>query len=138
MTPVRFLTLLTLLAALLVSTPCSSAVAQKLMQTADSKEAARAGVDLIHWVENVPDAGERIIYVRNISNRPIQIKSYEIYDCIGLRGRVCGVYAPGPRLLPGKTARLAIIDLVRFHRWFYRYRLNAAFADSTRVDTGLH
>jgi len=128
----------TFLAALFASTVCSRAVAQKLMQTTDTEEAARAGVDLIHWAEGVPDAGERIIYVRNISNRPIQVKSYEIYDCVAVHVRVCGIHTPGPLVLPGKTARLAIIDFVRMHRWSYRYRLNTAFVDSTAADTSHH
>jgi hypothetical protein len=103
--------------------------------------AAAAGVSLIHWVQTSPGAIEHIIYVRNISKRPIQVTSYEIYDCFNLRGNVCGVHAPGPRLAPGETKRLIIIEEGGgVGRSSYQYRVHSApvAADSSSADTTHH
>jgi len=112
--------------------------------SADSAKVAAAiaaGVKLIHWVQTTPGASEHIIYVRNISKQPIQITSYEIYDCINLAGRVCGIHAPGPQLAPGQTKRLVVIKVIPgVGPSSYNYRLQSApvTPDSTRADTTHH
>ena len=116
--------------------------AQEIVYGADSAKvdsARAAGVGLVHWVQTVWRAREHIIYVRNISTRPLQIASFEIYECFGIRRNVCGVHAPGPRLAPGETKRLIIIDEIagRGQRSSYRYRVKVA-ADSTAADTSRH
>jgi hypothetical protein len=117
---------------------------QQVTYHADSAKvaaAAAAGVKLIHWVQTSPAANEHVIYVRNISQQPIQVTSYEIYDCFNLSGRVCGVHAPGPLLAPGQTKRLVIIESgAGVGRSSYQYRIHSApvTPDSTRADTTHH
>ena len=128
--------------ALWVAILSSPVRAQEIVYGADSAKmdsAKAAGVGLIHWVETIWHAREHIIYVRNISSRPLRVESFEIYDCFGLRRKVCGVHTPGPRLAPGETKRLIIIDeeAAPGQRSSYRYRVKVA-ADSTVADSSHH
>ena len=125
------------LAIFCLSVAVKVAHGQEIRYSADSEKvraAVAAGARLVHWVETVRGAGEHIIYVRNVSPRPVRVTSYEIYDCKDLRGRACGVHSPGPLLAPGETHRLIVIDFLGLYG-SYRYRLSSAYADSTLADS---
>jgi len=117
----------------------TTAQAQETIYSADTTKinrATKAGVGLIHWVQTEPGAEEHVIYVRNISSRPIQVTSYEVYDCQNIRGRVCGVHSPGPQVAPGKTVRLVIIrQSSSMFRASYHYRVQSVYTDSAAADT---
>ena len=130
---------LTIVAFAVWSAPVAKGRTQEIIYHADSTKianAAESGARLVHWVETVRGAGQHVIYVRNLTTRPVRVTSYEIYECMNLRGRACGVHSPGPVVAPGKTVRLIIIAFgVGIAPGSYRYRLQAAFADSTTADT---
>jgi len=124
------------LALILALAPLMPSRAQQIMYRADSAKVARAvesGARLVHWVETVPDAGQHILYARNVTNRPVRVSSYEVYECMEVRGRVCGIHE-GPVVQPGKTVRLAVITF-RGGGGSYKYRVNAEFADSIPGDS---
>jgi len=110
--------------------PAPCAVAQVVPQP-DSAQLAAAAAEaaLMHWVASSSGATEQNVYLRNTSTRPIQITSYEIYECINLAKAVCGVHAPGPLIKPGATVVLqAIRQRDRRQSWSYQYRFDALFA----------
>jgi hypothetical protein len=138
-TNLRSIPLLTSLTGLVVLTPAYS---QTYLHpdSAVVARAAEAGARLVHWVETTNGQEEQAVFLRNTSREPIQITSYEIFDCANLRGSVCGRHAPGPRIEPGKTVRLVVISRsFSQSRWFYKYRFNAVFVrDSLAADTAHH
>jgi hypothetical protein len=90
--------------------------------------AVDAGALIVHWIETTTDRSEQAVYLRNTSNEPIQVTSYEIYDCQNLRGNVCGVHAPGPVIKPGKTVELVVVSQsFRYEAWSFRYRFHTVF-----------
>jgi hypothetical protein len=84
---------------------------------------------------------EAAIVLRNMSAEPIQITQYEVYDCVNLRGNVCGLHSPGPLIAPGKTVRVVVAQGFSRQAWSFRYRFRAAFRHppaSTAADTPRH
>jgi hypothetical protein len=86
-----------------------------------------AGKFLMHWTVDDGPAGDQTIYVRNISkDRPITVVTWEVYDCVNLSGRACGVHHDGPTIKPGKTERLVTVHrLIQSEGSSYRYRFTA-------------
>jgi hypothetical protein len=97
----------------------------------DSATIARASyaeTKLVYWVESTGGHAEQAVFLRNTSTEPIQVTDYEIYDCVNLRGKVCGVHSPGPLIAPGKTVRIVVIDQGSSEEaWSFRYRFHATF-----------
>jgi hypothetical protein len=51
-----------------------------------------------------------------------------VYECNNIPHKVCGVHAPGPTVLPGKTITLVTISRLRDNAaWSYRYRYTPEF-----------
>ena len=128
-----------LLASLSTGLVAAPAVAQTYPHP-DSATVARAvdaGARLVHWIETTNGRSEHAVFLRNTSQEPIQITSFDIYDCVNLRGSVCGSHSPGPRLAPGKTVRLVVISRnLSQSAWSYKYRFHAAFVrDTVTADT---
>ena len=97
--------------------------------------AASASAALVHWVASSSGAAEQTIFIKNSSDRPIDVTSYEIYECVNLAKSVCGVHTPGPRIAAGKTVSLQTIrQRDRRGEWSYQYRFTAAYvtADSAQ------
>ncbi len=107
----------------------------------DSATIARASyaeTKLVYWVESTGGHSEQAVFLKNTSTEPIEVINFEIYDCINLRGKVCGVHAPGPLIAPGKTVRLVVIDRgFSKEAWSFRYRFHAAFLHAP-TDTTSH
>ena len=107
----------------------------------DSATIARASyaeTKLVYWVESTNGQAEQAVFLKNTSTEPIQVTNYEIYDCVNLRGKVCGVHVPGPLIAPGKTVRLVVIDRgFSQEAWSFRYRFHAAFLHAP-TDTTSH
>ena len=90
-----------------------------------------AGHFLLHWTVDEGTNGEQTVFLRNVSpDRSITLSSWEIYDCVNLAGRACGVHKKGPVIPPGQTVRL-----VRLHAavpdqgYAYRYRFTAGWTE---------
>jgi hypothetical protein len=98
-----------------------------------AESAARAA--LTYWEASTGGSAEQSVFLRNNSDRPIQITSYEVYECVNVARRTCRVVTPGPLVGPGKTVTLVAIGRLRpTSGWSYRYRFNARFApDSSAV-----
>src|SRR5258708_3101987 len=97
-----------------------------------------AETKLVYWVESTGGHSEQAVFLKNTSTEPIEVINFEIYDCINLRGKVCGVHAPGPLIAPGKTVRLVVIDRgFSEEAWSFRYRFHAAFLHAP-TDTTSH
>ena len=106
-----------------------SARAQTIPQP-DSATLARSAAHsaLTYWEASSNGPGEQSVYLKNNSTRPIQIVSYEVYDCTNIRGSTCKVHTPGPRIDPGKTKILVTIDQLHGNApWSYKYRFEADF-----------
>ena len=117
------------LTALLSIAIAGSARAQTIPQP-DSATLARSAAHsaLTYWEASSNGPGEQSVYLKNNSTRPIQIVSYEVYDCTNIRGSTCKVHTPGPRIDPGKTKILVTIDQLHINApWSYKYRFEADF-----------
>ena len=134
--------LVVLLLALISPLPTRSALAQTYYRPDSAKiaRAADAGARLVHWIETTNRESEQAIFLRNTSSEPIQITSYEIYECVNIWRRVCGRHSPGPNIAPGKTVRLAVVERgLSDQSWSFKYRFEAAFvSDSVKRDTTRH
>jgi hypothetical protein len=124
-----------LVAAALLGT-ASPASAQELPppdSATMAESAARAA--LSYWEASTGGSAEQSVFIRNNSDRPVQITSYEVYECFNVARRTCRVVTPGPVVRPGKTITLVAIGRQRPNdRWSYRYRFNARFVpDSSAV-----
>jgi len=117
------------LLALVVMLGTAPAIAQTIPPPDSARlAAASASAALVHWVASSSGAAEQTIFIKNSSERPIDITSYEIYECLNLAKSVCGVHAPGPRIAAGKTVALQTIrQRDRTARWAFQYRFMAAF-----------
>ena len=110
----------------------------------DSATIARAtGAEtkLVYWVESTNGHSEQAVFLRNTWTEPIQVTNYEIYDCVNLRGKVCGMHSPGPLIAPGKTVRLVVIDQAfSAEAWSFKYRFNAIYVHPANpaADTAHH
>jgi hypothetical protein len=125
-----------LLLIVLASLGSARAAVAQVVPHPDSAQlaAAAAHAALLHWVASSSGASEQSVYLRNTSTRPVQVTSYEIYECINLAKSVCGVHRPGPFIKPGATVVLQIIRQPdRRQSWSHQYRFDALFAppDST-------
>lgn len=120
----------TLLGAMLLRSP---AVRAQVVAPPDSSRLAAAedaGAKLIFWEASSNGQSEQSVYLRNTSGRPIEITSYEVYDCFNLAGRLCGEHTPTLTVRPGKTATLFVVGpRDRSQGWAYRYRFRAHYAD---------
>lgn len=119
------------LALMCVALGLPSPAASQVYTRPDSARIANAvdaGALIVHWIETTTDRSEQAVYLRNTSNEPIQVTSYEIFDCQNLRGNVCGVHAPGPVIQPGKTVELVVVSQsFRYEAWSFRYRFHTIF-----------
>ena len=126
----------------LMSPLARSALAQTYHRPDSAKiaRAAEAGARLVHWVETTNRESEQAIFLRNTSGEPIQITSYELYDCVNIWRRVCGRHSPGPSIAPGETVQLAVVERgLSDQSWSFKYRFEAAFvSDSVKPDTTRH
>jgi CubicO group peptidase (beta-lactamase class C family) len=99
----------------------------------DAPSEARLGevgaeAELLNWVEQIRGGRTQELYFRNTSDQPIQITSYEFFECTNVIGVTCGEKLEGPRLEPGETVRLESIRQRNFEqRWSYRYQFEARF-----------
>lgn len=85
---------------------------------------------LLNWVEHERGGRSQQVYFRNTSDQPIDITSYEFFDCVNVAGVSCGKKIEGPRIEPGETIILVTVrqrDIQR--RWKYRYQFQARFPD---------
>jgi hypothetical protein len=98
--------------------------------------AARAA--LSYWEASSHGSSEQSVYLKNNSTRPIVITSYEVYECVNIPRRVCGVHTPGPTVPPGKTVILVTISRSRNDQaWAYHYKFFPQFApDTVAADSG--
>ena len=120
----------TALIAPLLLVAAARAGAQTIPQP-DSATLARSAAHsaLTYWEASSNGPGEQSVYLKNNSTRPIQIVSYEVYDCTNIRGSTCKVHTPGPRIDPGKTKILVTIDQLHGNApWSYKYRFEADFS----------
>jgi len=138
----RAATLLTLGLEVLCAKRLRAQIINYHADSAKIAKAADAGASLVHWVQTSPGAEEHTIYVRNISQQLIRVTSYEVYNCVDVRGRACGIHSPGPLVKPGQTVRLIVIDfgMRRGSNGSYQYRVSSTFVatDSTPPDTTRH
>ena len=95
---------------------------------------AAARAKLVTWVSNDGNPSEQKIYFRNTSDLPIDVASYEFYECINIAGVKCGEeLTDGPTLEPGETLVLKTVrprDMRQ--RWSYRYKFQVQFAAPPR------
>ena len=105
-----------MLLAVMVLFPCS--LSAQVYTRPDSATLERAGAfaEMTHWVETSHGVSEHSVMLRNHSKRPIQVVSYEVFECINIPSRVCKVHQPGPIVEPGKTKRLVVIRRQRSGR----------------------
>ncbi|MFW6085041.1 MAG: serine hydrolase domain-containing protein [Gemmatimonadota bacterium] len=90
-----------------------------------------AEAKLVNWVEQIRGGRTQELYFRNTSDQPIQITSYEFFECTNVIGVSCGEEIEGPRLEPGETIRLESIRQRNLEqRWSYRYQFQASFLSS--------
>lgn len=102
-------------------------------------ERAAAFAEMTHWVETTHGVSEQTVMLRNNSKRPIQVLSYEVYDCVNIPTRVCKVHPPGPVIDPGKTKRLVSISRRRDdEEWSYSYRFTVGYVPGAQPDTARH
>jgi hypothetical protein len=130
-----FSTRLSQLAAVSVALGSTVSLNAQVVTHPDSATIARAadaGAKLVYWVESTNGHAEQAVFLRNTSTEPIQVTDYEIYECVNLRGKACGVHSPGPLIAPGKTVRLIVIDQAYSQEaWSFKYRFNATFPHSS-------
>lgn len=99
----------------------------------DAPSEARLGevgaeTKLLSWVQQLRGGRTQELYFRNTSDQPIEITSYEFFECTNVIGVTCGDTLEGPRLEPGETIRLETIRQRNFEqRWSYRYQFQARF-----------
>ena len=102
-------------------------------------ERAAAFAEMTHWVETSHGVSEQSVMLRNNSKRPVQVLSYEVYDCVNIPSRVCKVHQPGRVIEPGKTKRLVAIRRRRDDQeWSYSYRFTVGYVPGTQADTTQH
>lgn len=135
-------TLLLPLFALLFPTLAQRAHAQRIAEgysyaapRAEKLDDAAAHAKLLNWVEDAARAREHLVYFRNTSDQPLDITSYEFYECLNVSGVKCGVEHEGPRLEPGETIVLKRIRHRNMdQRMSYRYRFYVQFAAAPQPD----
>lgn len=104
-----------------------------------SLERAAAFAEMTHWVETTHGTSEQTVMLRNNSKRPIQVLTYEVYECVNIPTRVCKVHQPGPVIDPGKTKRLVTVSRRRDDQeWSYSYRFTVSYVPGTQPDTTRH
>ena len=110
---------------------CANSAPAQVYTRPDSARIANAidaGALVVHWIETTTSRTEQAVYLRNTANEPVQVQSYEIFDCQNLRGNVCGVHAPGPVIQPGKTVELVVVSQsYQYAAWSFKYRFNVIF-----------
>jgi hypothetical protein len=125
-----------MLLAVMVLSPASLSAQVYTRPDSAALERAAAFAEMTHWVETSHGVSEHSVMLRNNSRRPIQILSYEVYECINIPSRTCKVHQPGPIVEPGKTKRLVVIRQQRSgESWSYNYRFTVAYLPQTMADT---
>lgn len=91
-----------------------------------------ANARLLAWWQNPRGSRSSELYFRNTSDRPIEISSYEFFDCTNVIGVTCGKKQKGPRLEPGQTLRVETVRQRDFEqRWSIDFRFQARFLGPT-------
>jgi hypothetical protein len=117
-----------MLLAVMVLSPCSLSAQVYTRPDSASLERAAAFAEMVHWVETSHGVSEHSVMLRNNSKRPIQVLSYEVFECINIPSRTCKVHQPGPIVEPGKTKRLVVIRQQRSSSaWSYNYRFSVSY-----------
>lgn len=122
----------------LLTIPSAGQVVPPPDSASQAMSAARAA--LSYWEASSHGSSEQSVYLKNNSARPIVITSYEVYECVNIPRRTCGVHSPGPTVPPGKTVVLVTIGRSRNDQaWAYRYRFYPQFApDSAAAADSSH
>lgn len=83
---------------------------------------------LLAWWQNPRGSRSSDLYFRNTSDQPIEIISYEFFDCTNVIGVKCGEKLKGPRLEPGETRKVATVRQRDFQqRWSINHQFQARF-----------
>ena len=104
-----------------------------------SMERAAAFASLTHWVETTHGVSEQSVMLRNNSQRPIQILSFEVHECVNIPNRVCKAKNPGPVVPPGKIIRLVTVSpRMAEEAWSFNYRFEAGYVPRPAPDSASH
>ncbi|HEY1771902.1 MAG TPA: hypothetical protein VGH91_01770 [Gammaproteobacteria bacterium] len=69
-----------------------------------------AGNDQISsWFEDVPGTDAQVIFIRNNTGWPMQVKRFELYDCVAVKQK-CGVQRFTLNLPPHATKQVMIVE----------------------------
>lgn len=92
-----------------------------------------AGNDQIsNWIEDVPGTVAQVIFVRNNTGWPMQVKRFELYDCVAVKQK-CGVQKFILNLPAHATRQVMIVEPDNPHdAYMFRDRYIYGFVQNTK------
>lgn len=96
-----------------------------------SRQAPAPGTDqLSTWMEEIPGTRAEVIFFRNNTGWPMEVKNFELYDCQAVK-QACGVQKFRLKLPPHVIKQAMIVEPSNLHdAYTFRYRFLYGFAQN--------
>lgn len=98
-----------------------------------SRKAPPAGNDQISsWMEEIPGTRAEVIFFRDNTGWPMEVKNFELYDCVAVKQK-CGVQKARILLPPHVIKQAMIVEPADIHDVYtFRYRFIYGFAQNSK------